>query len=463
MKKEVLFLLMGCVIVFGSGAKEFYNPLDIQNSLFVFWGGIAALVFMITILITALVYMLGNFLMNEKLKNWAKSEVVELFYSAVIFSIIVVVYLNGTEIAKHFAYSIDGFAANIVCNTNNPLFNTFMHNGKPIDYGYGSLPCHLRVAKNFMATLFYEAAGFVKAVGITSSWYSFLSSFSIDFTLVGSDTYLSGGTLNIAPLAFLGAKNNALTFLFENGVRALLLIRFQEILINFIGTALFPVFLTAGLILRIFTITRKLGGLLMAIALSLYFIYPIFYIVGSSIYTSIILEQNYPESTPLKERSALAKTFVDFGSLPKKPGDNYAEDFTTKTDADAVSTAFLGKMELLSSSTECTETLEHVNTQKETIKDMPLGDILLSLSQISPGRNNILLGTWLSTSYGKGAKWDQSASFQSVLIGIDVLAKTLFFSLFFSFLSIFVTLATIKHLSPMLGGDTELAGLTHLI
>ena len=46
---------------------------------------------------------------------------------------------------------------------------------------------------------------------------------------------------------------------------------------------------------------------------------------------------------------------------------------------------------------------------------------------------------------------------------VDTLARLAFFSVFFALLGALATIAAIKNLSIMLGGETEIAGLTHLI
>ena len=46
---------------------------------------------------------------------------------------------------------------------------------------------------------------------------------------------------------------------------------------------------------------------------------------------------------------------------------------------------------------------------------------------------------------------------------IDGTARLVFFSMFFTLLSVFSTVGAVRALSPLLGGDTEIAGLTHLI
>ena len=53
--------------------------------------------------------------------------------------------------------------------------------------------------------------------------------------------------------------------------------------------------------------------------------------------------------------------------------------------------------------------------------------------------------------------------FKQNLYALDLLARLMFFSTFFSFIAVIATIANIKVLSPMLGGDVEIAGLTRLI
>ncbi len=459
MKKTALALI---VLTFSLAFAQSQSQQQKFDVMFSAYGPLAGVILLMGIFLTGLVYMFGNFLRDEKVKGWAKTEAVELFYSGVLLSIILGVYASGTELMTAFAEGIDSFAVSKVCNNDIPLFSTFTVNGARIESesGYALLPCHLRVAKNFMASVFYETAGFVKAVGITHSWYTFLSSFSLDFSPMGTTTFLSGATFTHAIFGFLNAKNNALAFLFDTGVKVLTVVRFQEVLISFIGIALFPVLLTAGILLRSFMLTRKLGGLLMALALSLYFIYPIFFIFGDSIYNNVAA-LNYASSIPEDERSVLTKTSVDLSMLPSKIKDdpNYEEQYKVLTElsgSEGISEKFLSQLGVLTSTSNCKDTAtfeeDHRNDDTTSILDYF-------------GTKNDLLGKWLSSTYSKGGVggYHVNQSFSSILAGIDALAKALFFSMFFSFLSIFATVAAVKSLSPMLGGDVEIAGLTHLI
>ncbi len=465
-----LFALMAVAASFAAEIQEFYEPSN-PDSLYFAWGVLAAGALTLSIFLAGIIYMAGNFLMNEKIKGWAKAEAVEILYSGVLLAVVGAFYLTANQVASSLVYSIDTYSADLVCSTSNPLFNTFTMHGEPVDLGYAHLPCHMRVAKNFLASIFYETGGFVKSVGVTHSWYTYLSSFSFDFTPVGTTTFFSGGSFNFAIFGFLNAKNNALSFLFDNGIKVLTLVRFQEVLINFVGTALFPVLLMAGLVLRTFMLTRRLGGLLMAMAISLYYVFPAFYVLGDSVYTSIILA-NYNNSVPLENRSALAQIFTDFNAMPKKINDSYQENMALATNGSNASSEFLSQIGLLTSTTLCNKTAEEV--QNYTNQYGSVTGANLSVVLDSFGSENRLLGSWLTDSFSKGGTpWYlgggvtdavmNTASFRSILTGIDVLAKAVFFSMFFSFISIFATIASVKSLSPMLGGDVEIAGLTHLI
>ncbi|MDD5337008.1 MAG: hypothetical protein PHS02_00830 [Candidatus ainarchaeum sp.] len=463
--RKTLFLLLAVAAVSAAAQPKGFADLLAEN------GGIAVVLLTISVLLAGIVYMVGNFIANEKVKVWAKTEVVEIFYSGVLLAVIVGIVASGTGVAEALVKQFDPYTSNLVCGKDAPpLFNTFtLKSGEPLDPAYQLVPCHIRVAKNFLATIFFETSHFVKAVGITHSWYTYLSSFSIDFTPVGTTTFFSGAGYSHSIFGFLNAKNNALQFLFENGVKILILTRFQEILLNFIAVALFPILLTAGLVLRTFMLTRKLGGLLMAMALSLYFIYPIFYVMGDIVLTSVILHQNYDPSLPPEQRPALAAIFTNFTGLPPKLNDVQSagtggaaqeENTGVVVNGAAISQNAQAQMDaLFNKQITCEGTEQTISNMQEDPTDADLVTLIQTLWGSSTGSP---VDSFLSGAYTKGATWNP-ASFDSVITGIDVLAKALFFAAFFSFISIFVTISGIKTLSPILGGDVEIAGLTHLI
>ncbi|MBU0586822.1 hypothetical protein KJ780_04875 [Candidatus Micrarchaeota archaeon] len=443
MKKYAVFAAI--VILFGIASAQ--EPLKADN-LLRDGLGIAVLLLTISALIVAITYMIGNLISNDKVKGWAKTEIVEIFYSFVLFTIVVSVYTIGTDtVMKTVVDIFDKPSADQLCGATVPA-TLYGEEAKFFE----ALPCHLRVARNFMTSTFYDTAGLVKAVGITHSWYTWLSSFSYDLNFAGNTVFFGGGSLNFAPLTMLNAKNNGLGFIFENGIKIMMLTRFQEVLITYIGTVLFPIFLVGGLLLRSLALTRKLGGLMLALAFSLYFIYPIFYIFGDAVYNSAALSKYGNTDRTGSTTPVIAKTILDFNSMPEAFEGMRAADSSVKTDPSAVNDDALAQLGFITD----TRTLDTIQTNAEAEGDP---DSVLGASV------NPFMGKMLSSIYRQGGKWDSwnPVGFNSVLLGIDALSKALFFSGFFGLVSIFATIAAVKSLSPMLGGDVEIAGLTHLI
>jgi hypothetical protein len=71
------------------------------------------------------------------------------------------------------------------------------------------------------------------------------------------------------------------------------------------------------------------------------------------------------------------------------------------------------------------------------------------------------IGGFTISGFMTGDKFDEWIFADNGII--NSMARMIFFSLFFSFLSVMSTIAAIKNISPMLGGDVEIAGLTHLV
>jgi len=86
------------------------------------------------------------------------------------------------------------------------------------------------------------------------------------------------GYLDISPLAGLSVPLETLGFVFDMANKNLMIIRLQQTLLEMLHLAFFPLFLTLGLFFRSLYFTRRLGGLLIAIALSAYIVLPLMYV-----------------------------------------------------------------------------------------------------------------------------------------------------------------------------------------
>lgn len=440
---------------------------------------LAGALVMLGIFLSAIVYMIGTLFLNEKIKEWAKKEIVELFYSGILFAIIIFSYHIALNVATSLTYYLDSFGANIVCSGKG-VFDLYTINGESIDFGYANLPCHMKVAKNFFATLFWETASLIEGIAAAYGWYNFLSSWNLDISVGGTTHFFGGGNVGFAPFGYLQPEVQILYFIFDKGILVLSVIRFQEILINMIAVALFPVLLSGGMILRLFSLTRRLGGLLIAIAISLYFVFPMFYVLGSGVLHTILLSRDCAKTQ--EPCPILADIMIDFSSSPLLFNTSNPLIFSNKElpksmDIRNITETSTSNFSNFFYPDLCSKVLINLTEREKRNHSTPLYS---DIDYVEENLNEIFAtqGTSLEDFKSSFEGWFptefhsigfsafnliRGLPFEKMLNIINILAKALFFSLFFSFLGIFSAIAAIKTLSPMLGGDPEIAGLTHLI
>lgn len=413
----------------------------------------AGALLLLVLSLVALAYAIGSLLSNDQMKAWARVELVEVFYSAVILAMTVfLVTLADDSIAGLIDSSHPYVANSVVSNSGFCAHLDGMAD-------YQGLPCHIAVGKSFFSTLFDESSMYLYGMLRDYNRMAYLA--SIGFNM---DTILhSTGGLSFSPfVAYLQMPIGIYNYLLDFGVRSLVLIKSQEILLVFVNASVFPVFISVGIALRAFPAFRKLGGLMMGIALSLYYVFPAFYILGSYILSGMMIEQ-FHESGSV---SVMDSAFIDFnamkiGDTGKSVGDVVPQP-TVAQGADGVSMDYLDRhytaediyngvpLRLDTADADiCKPTTDRVSgfdAGGEWI------DFVTLLAQI---------GAFPISGFMTGDKFDEWIFGDNGII--NSMARMIFFSLFFSFLSVMSTIAAVKNISPMLGGDVEIAGLTHLV
>lgn len=197
----------------------------------------------------------------------------------------------------------------------------------------------------------------------------------------------------------------------------------QGFMLALVSNALFPVLLVLGIILRTFFFTRKLGGLLLAIALCIYTIYPMMYILFAQ---QIIIS---PNSLWFDKWSALTCKCDNVGSASDVFSDTlkmYASTYIGTVGAPALY-PFTGW-------TDANCPVRFCWVDVFSMIFVGITPSMLALSQLD----------WL-------------------FIVAEVIGRAMVSAVFVPLLITIITVASIKGLSPLLGGDVEIAGLTHLI
>ena len=256
--------------------------------MFGLWGGIAGVAVLISIAIAAIGLMVAYVLQDEKLKAWVKNELLQAFYSVCILAVLISIVVFAEGIATSVS-SLDpqsqfvckdanpgGLDAGNDCTSSAQCISNWCDAGKCYEHP----PCHIALAQNYLNVMFDNAYYMERELLLVGTWVTFWSNFSVGFGAL----FETWGTVSIAPAAGLSGPAESIATAFEMILKGMIGLRVQEVLLSYIYQLLFPILLVAGVVFRMFFFTRKLGGLLMAIAISLYFIFPITYVIGGFVF-----------------------------------------------------------------------------------------------------------------------------------------------------------------------------------
>lgn len=461
------------------------------REMFNSWMVIAAMLLGLSTVLVSIIYMLASMLQNEKMKGWAKIELTEVFYSAII--ILMALYGLGlvdsivqgsllgapTDLAQTITfYHIPVSEAGLFGQTRTyDLYDIcgsrIAENPRSVYHGVES--CHIRLGIWYLREIFDEAKAFAFDIYLSYIGTSMLAEFTINIEFL----FEKAGFFTFTPWrGFFTMGNKIKELVFDWAIKIMMLTKFQEVLLYFIGTALFPSLFTLGVVLRTFALTRRLGGLLIGMALALYFVFPAFYAFGALVMLEIKNDQAV--------RAAwIGNSTVNPGNSPDPPIANTMYMSGAITMPGGGKTSFnasdaqkaLRDYEGLSSS----QYLEYMEKGKDD-----QGGAMLPMTDPSSGKMTDLtsrqykdasdpdkdaalakakseVDNWFKDTEKQG-KLDKFVGRAWKLGGpLDVLGRLTFWSVFFSLFGIIATIAAIRSLSITFGGDIEIAGLTRLI
>jgi len=395
-----MFMLLALLSVECAGASA--------TSLWSKWGGswqsAGGLVIILSFFVMVLAWMAARAFQLRDLEMLAKNELFQVFASAILFGAFIVFVPLLESVSQEFGAAILGNqtgwsytnASGTWVITPKAGYTTYhyiasgKHAGRWESGGGPTIvceyPCHFYLARAFLGRTYEQIA--IQA-GSAVKMYAelvFIETITIGvyLNILGYFAF----SFNVVPFAGNSVLYEQLATALDIMAKAMMSVKFQEQALLYVQNGIFPIFLVAGVILRTLWFTRKLGGLLIAIAIGVYSILPLMYILGW--YTIDVVPTFVSLNTDLIPSSATPK-----------PSD-----------------VFLFKHDL--------------TMDKEKVVDV------------------------LFTNYGAGG--------MPTSIGVlDTTAMLLIPAIGLPLLNLFVTIAFIKALSPALGGDIEIAGLTRLL
>lgn len=399
--------------------------------------------------VAVITYLLGIFLSNNKLIAWGKKEIVQALFSVVTFWLIIV--MVGLVIEPTIEQLLVGSSLSVVPKANLVINSDFKNGGvwdaaatdrkciitkEGNDGNYLEYPVHICIGMKFLDDSSYITEQMMSYILLHYNVVKFGETFGFKSGLgTGSER------IEITPLKGASIQIEMLEFIWDLLLKSLIFLRLQMVFIDLITQILFPVFLVGGIIMRSFYFTRKLGGFFIAASLSLYFVFPSMYIIGHRVlyetdnFIGINSEGNLQgkyigyDIDKLKEN---AKTNMNDGSDNDIP--LYAPkswDWLEKT------------FDVFGEDRE--GGLRYITTAIKQYVRLMYQSVTLSLQLI------------VEDKYADEMVLTQENGVYHFT------AKILVLTVVIPFISLMTTIAAIKGLGPIFGGDAEIAGLSRFL
>ncbi|MFA6035365.1 MAG: hypothetical protein WC759_00210 [Candidatus Micrarchaeia archaeon] len=368
------------------------------------WVPIAGIAVLISMCLVSIGYMLRSLLSNQQIMTWAKGEFLQVLASALIIGGLF--WLVGTVTA--LSAQLAGYTGIDCANTD--VEDTYAQQEIAL------APCHINIAQQYLQIMYENVYHQNRQILRAATLLAVASNFNITLEMLVTP-WLS---VTLVPLAPLNMVYETLAMVFDMLMKIMLLLKFQIYFMSFTWRALFPMLLVGGVILRTFWFSRRLGGLLIAIAFGIYMAYPLsyalaYYVLGGTSSGTYVVNI---DSSKLNDANFNLDT-MDSDTIAQRI--NKLEGKNWIGDVLSVGGVGLG-------------TLVGVGT-------LPVG----APGALAPGAP--IIENWVAGENGI----------------IESTAILLIYATFVPFLALMSTLSFIKALSPLLGGDVDIAGITHLI
>ncbi|MEM4554389.1 MAG: hypothetical protein QXT25_00880 [Candidatus Anstonellaceae archaeon] len=229
------------------------------------WRGIAWYALLVCLFLNILIYMVGYALQAENLKRYAKTEMLQVSASSLMILFVVELLF---EVSNYGAFGIMeqliGTGGSVACNA---VPGGRYYIWKTADYGGGPIGAFKCKIQEKVSALDRHYANIFKANKAKETLASTcISIFGFPVWCWDWD------------LAVHKAVEEA-HLLCNKIVGLLISLHAQYALADYVQKNMLAVFLPLGLLLRILPLTRGIGGLLIAIAVGFYFVWPTFFVL----------------------------------------------------------------------------------------------------------------------------------------------------------------------------------------
>jgi len=422
-----------------------FIPKALFNNLFY-------IAILVNVGIAALAFMASRFLDLPGFKGWVNNELYEIFFTMALGLIMVYVLTN---VASIISASLTGFP--------DPFIGALLY---------------LKELKVYLILNYFS-------LELVEMMAGFISTLSFSVTL-GKSVPLSLITLDVFPFAGMQMLTNSHTLLVDQVGLSIAMVTVFAMLLEFIRQTALSIYFPIGLLLRAFPFTRRLGSTLMALAITVYFIYPLTFMLSAGMYQQIRYSGT-PDSAGIATNPFLMtpEGAIVVQSVTGASG-GYAYSTALEAEADETTTGTL----MDKWSTDAATALRDLEQQHQAPELSGWEKFKAWATQFtykvknwwsfmwgnvfSPFFNLLwvfvksygIMGTVLSSGiqyFGGQPQITHSMLFHFVIGHVQEMTRTLSFVFFSNFIQIVITISLYRNIAGSLGGQEDLFGFTKYI
>jgi len=371
---------------------------------------------LIASIILGAAYMIGKALEREEWITWTKIQLAEL--------IVVLIF-------PLFLYMFTYYLETPVANSIDPIGTNYFCTGIQLNHN-----CLMSIGGSYLENLIRESLAFYKTLVYSNYFPSMFGSTQLMFNHLGTKSEVSYG------FKFLELFVGTMDYFTSMLGKVIIVISFIYLFLLFfykISGAL----LLLGLLLRMLPLTRRIGGLILAIYVGFMFFYPFMLSFSDSIYWSFPADEHTHGHIFKDVLFILGSDQVNMEGLIKEIKDpfNLNEISTYQDEANKESSNFVSDLFgwLKDLTIDFWKQIKDFKSLVRFVESIPVMFYYLTIVSTT-GYNYSFFDPILS----------QLADF--IIWGPVI-------QLFY----LIATIGVIKNLSSLLGGDSEIAGLTHFI
>lgn len=268
----LLLLLAGCI----AGRTEGVAERQARTSLAGDWQNLALMAIFATVLLLGLAYALASAFNSNEFKAWALAELTQAVVSLIILASVILLFASLSDVSRSLADTLHSWSVSDLAGQGFSGADVQKYSIPACDQS----ECHIVLAQVYLSrtrddlVLPLNRALLANAVSTIGA-----STFKYSFVWVDLIPFLFGG-FSQRPNAGLRLLSDRYMLLFDYTTRIAGFLSAQAWFLAYLQQTIVPIFLVAGIVMRSVFFLRRLGGLMIAVAIGLFTVYPLMHLLA---------------------------------------------------------------------------------------------------------------------------------------------------------------------------------------